>query len=112
MRRTRGWLALWLALLAGQARAQTRIEERWPLDSGGSVRVASPFGGIRVVRWDADSVAVAARRGPPAGRLYAAGGGHVRHLGVHHAAGPREHEVPGPRGATTGVQPVSACLYV
>src|SRR5437773_12158902 len=102
MRRTRGWLALWLALLAGRVTAQTRIEERWPLDSGGSVRVASPFGSIRVLGWDADSVAVSARLERRAGRFFAAGDAHVRNLGIDTAvggggAGPGVH---GPRGAT------------
>src|SRR2546422_10232293 len=112
MRRTRGWLALWLALLAGQATAETRMEERWPLDSGGSVRVASSFGSIRVLGWDADSVAVSARLAPRAGRFYAAGDGHVRNLGIDAAAGRAELEVHVPRGATVWVKSVSARIEV
>src|SRR3989449_10401807 len=99
MRRTTGWPALWLALLAGQATAQTRIEERWPLDSGGSVRVASSFGSIRVLGWDVDSVAVSARPAPRAGRFYAAGDGPGRKRGVDTAAGRAEAAVHVPRGA-------------
>jgi hypothetical protein len=111
-------------LLAGQATAQTRIDERWPLDSGGSVRVASPFGSIRVLGWDADSVAVSARLGPRAGRFYAAGDEHVRKLGVDIAADARDAARPGaggegaelevrvPRGATVWVKSATASIGV
>jgi len=111
---TRGWLALWLALFAGQAKAQARIEERWPLDSGGSVRVASPSGSIRVLGWDADSVAVSARLGPRAGRFYAAGDAHVRKLGIDAPAGGRgaELEVRVPRGATVWVKSATASIAI
>src|SRR3989475_8615161 len=112
MRRKRGGLALWLALLAGQATAPTRVEERWPLDSGGSVRVASSFGSIRVLGWDVDSVAVSARLAPRAGRFDGAGDGHVRNLGIDAAAGRAELEVHVPRGARVWVKSVSARIEV
>jgi len=109
----KGCLALWLALLAGQATAQTRIEERWPLDPGGSVRVASPSGSIRVLGWDADSVAVSARLGARTGRFFAAGDGHVRKLGVDGGNGePVELEVHVPRGATVWVKSATASIEV
>src|SRR5712691_5629971 len=112
MRRTRGWLALWLALLAGRATAQTRMEQRWPLDSGGSVRVASPFGSIRILGWDADSVAVSARFARRAGRFSAAGDAHVRKLAMDTAAGVAELEVHVPRGATVWVRSATASIAV
>jgi hypothetical protein len=112
MRRTRGWLALVLALLARQAMAQTRIDQRWPLDPGGSVRIASPFGTIRVLGWDVDSVAVAARLARRAGRFSAAGDGHVRNLGVDTAAGGAELEVHVPRGVTVWVKAATASIEV
>jgi DUF4097 and DUF4098 domain-containing protein YvlB len=114
MRRTRVWLVCAIALLARQATAQTRIEERWPLDSGGSVRVASPFGSIRILGWDADSVAVSARLERPAGegRFSAAGDAHVRKLAVDTAAGAAELEVHVPRGATVWVKSATASVEV
>src|SRR2546422_5505083 len=87
MRRIGGCLAFALALLARQATAQTRTDERWPLDSGGSVRIMNPFGRVRVLGWDADSLAVSARLERQAGRFFAAGDVHVRKLGVDTAAG-------------------------
>src|SRR2546425_11957423 len=87
MRRIGGCLAFAVALLARQATAQTRTDERWPLDSGGSVRIMNPFGRVRVLGWDADSLAVAARLERRAGRFFAAGDVHVRKLGVGTAAG-------------------------
>src|SRR2546428_13184443 len=73
MRAMTGWLALALTLLARQAMAQAQIAQRWPLDAGGSVRIANPAGRIRVLGWDADSVAVSGRLPPRAGRFPAAG---------------------------------------
>src|SRR2546428_12668397 len=87
MRRMRGCLALALALLARQATAQTRTDERWPLDSGGSVRIMNPFGRARVLGWAADSVGVSARLERGAGRFFEAGGEHVGELGVDTAGG-------------------------
>ena len=121
MRRTGGWLAFALVLLARQATAQARIDERWPLDSGGSVRIVSPVGRVRVLGWDADSLAVSGRLERRAGRFYAAGDAHVRKLGVDIAAGARdsgtgaggaELEVHVPRGATVWVKSAAAGIEV
>src|SRR2546427_11905452 len=87
MRRIGGCLAFAVALLARQATAQTRTDERWPLDSGGSVRIMNPFGRVRVLGWDADSLAVSARLERQAGRFFAAGGVRGRKLGGDTAAG-------------------------
>ena len=113
MRVMKGCLVLWLALLARQATAQARIDERWPLDPGGSVRIVNPFGSIRVFGWDADSVAVSARLGSGAGRFFAAGDGHVRKLGVDGGNGePAELTVHVPRGATVWVKSATASIEV
>src|SRR2546425_11475251 len=96
MRAMTGWLALALTLLARQAMAQAQIAQRWPLDAGGSVRIANPAGRIRVLGWDADSVAVSGRLAPRAGRFSAAGGPHVRTLGVDTWPGAAEPGIPGP----------------
>jgi len=109
----KGCLVLWLALLARQSTAQAWIDERWPLDAGGSVRIVNPFGRIRVLGWDADSVVVSARLGARAGRFFAAGDGHVRKLGVDGGNGePAELEVHVPRGATVWVKSASASIEV
>jgi len=109
----KGCLVLWLALLARQATAQARIDERWPLDPGGSVRIVNPFGSIRVLGWDADSVTVSARVGARAGRFVAAGDGHVRKLGVDGGNGePAELAVHVPRGATVWVKSATASIEV
>src|SRR3989442_2655 len=114
MRRMGGCLAFALALLARQARAQTRTDERWPLDSGGSVRIMNPFGSVRVLGWDADSLAVSARLERRAGRFFAAGDVHVRKLGVDTAAGGAgaDLEVHVPRGATVWVKAATANIDV
>jgi hypothetical protein len=113
------WLAFGLALLGGQATAQTRIDERWPLDPAGSVRIVNPVGTIRVRGWDADSLAVSARLARRAGRFYAAGDAHVRTLGVDIAvetgggAGTgAELDVRVPRGATVWVKSGTASIEV
>ena len=117
--RTKGWLAFGLALLARQAPAQARIDERWPLDPAGSVRIVNPVGTIRVRGWDADSLAVSARLEPRAGRFYAAGDAHVRKLGVDSAVDVRdaggtgaELEVRVPRRATVWVKSATASIQV
>ena len=114
MRRTAGWLAFALVLLVRQATAQARIDERWPLDSGGSVRIVSPVGRVRVLGWDADSLAVSGRLERRAGRFSAAGDAHVRKLGVDIAAGGggAELEVHVPRGATVWVKSTTASIEV
>src|SRR6266571_3104757 len=113
MRRMGGCLAFALALLARQATAQTRTDERWPLDSGGSVRIMIPLRSVRVLGWDADSLAVSARLERRAGRFYAAGDAHVRKLGVDGGgeAG-AELVVRVPRGATVWVKSATASIEV
>ena len=112
MRRMRGCLAFALTLLARQAMAQTRTEQRWPLDPGGSVHIVNPFGRVRVLGWDADSLAVSARLERRAGRFAAAGDAHVWKLGVDTAAGSAELEVHVPRGATVWVKAATASIEV
>ena len=112
MSRMRGCLALALALLTRQATAQTRTEQRWPLDPGGSVHIVNPVGRVRVLGWDADSLAVSARLERRAGRFTAAGDAHVRKLGVDTAAGSAELEVHIPRGATVWVKAATASIEV
>jgi len=115
MRRMGGCLAFALALLARQATAQTRTDERWPLDSGGSVRIMIPLGSVRVLGWDADSLAVSARleRRAGGGRFYAAGDSHVRKLGIDGAVGTgADIEVRVPRGATVWVKSATASIEV
>ena len=112
MSRMRGCLALALALLTRQATAQTRTEQRWPLDPGGSVHIVNPFGRVRVLGWDADSLAVSARLERRAGRFTAAGDAHVRKLGIDTAAGRAELEVHVPRGATVWVKAATASIEV
>ena len=112
MKRVRIWLAVAIALLARQATAQARIEQRWPLDSSGSVRIVNPSGRVRVLGWDVDSIAVSARLERRAGRFSAAGDAHVRTLGVDTAAGGSELEVHVPRGATVWVKSATASIEV
>src|SRR6266446_3643583 len=89
MVRTGTWLTVALVLLGRQAMAQARVDQRWPLDPGGSVRIVSPFGRIRVLGWDVDSVAVSGRLDAGAGRFYATGDAGARKLGVDIAADAR-----------------------
>jgi len=105
------WLGLVLALStrstaqAPPSRVNT-IGERWPFAADGSVRIVNPSGGIRVIGWDVDSLAVWAR-GP--GRLAAVGTASVRTLVVTGRAG---LEVRVPRGARVWVKSVSADIDV
>src|SRR6266566_932963 len=117
MVRTGTWLTVALALLGRQATGQARVDERWPLDPGGSVRIVSPFGRIRVLGWDADSVAVSGRLDAGAGRFYATGDAGARKLGVDIAADARnpgraELEVRVPRRATVWVRATAADIDV
>ena len=117
MMKTRTWLAFALALLPRQATSQARVDERWPLDPGGSVRIVSPFGRIRVLGWDADTVAVSGRLDAGAGRFYATGGAGARKVGVDIAADARstgraELEVRVPRRATVWVRSAAADIDV
>src|SRR2546425_1042882 len=107
MVRTGTWLTVALALLGRQATGQARVDERWPLDPGGSVRIVSPFGRIRVLGWDADSLAVSGRLDAGAGRFYATGDAGARKLGVDIAADARnsgraELQIRVPRRAMAG----------
>lgn len=112
MRGMRGWLALALTLLGRQATAQTQIAQRWPLDPGGSVRIVNPAGRIRILGWDADSVAVSGRLAPRAGRFSAAGDPQVRTLGVDAGAGAADLEIHVPRQATVWVKSATATIEV
>ena len=112
MRAMKGWPALALTLLAHQATAQAQIAQRWPLDPAGSVRIVNPAGGIRVLGWDTDSVAVSGRLAPRAGRLSAAGDRHVRTLAVDAGAGAADLEIHVPRGATVWVKSATATIEV
>jgi len=67
---------------------------------------------VRVLGWDADSLAVSARLERRAGRFTAAGDAHVRKLGVDTAAGSAELEVHIPRGATVWVKAATASIEV
>ena len=109
MTRARGWLAFVLVLLARQVTAQARIDERWPLDSGGSVRIVSRFGRLRLLGWDADSLAVSGRLESGTGRFSATGDTHVRKLD---AASRADLEVRVPRGATVWVKSATASIEV
>src|SRR2546430_17546021 len=102
----KGWLALALSLLARQATAQAQIAQRWPLDPGGSVRIVNPAGRIRVLGWDADSVAVSGRLEPRARRFSAAGDQHVRTLGGATRPGAAEQESHVRRPSTAMVKDV------
>ncbi len=119
MTRSVGWLggALLIALGARGLAGQGRVEERWEFDAGGSVRIMNPFGRVRVIGWDADSLAVSGRLAPGAGRFYAAGDARVRKLGVDVPAderdtGPAELEVRVPRRASVWVKSATADIEV
>jgi hypothetical protein len=112
-----GCLALVLLWVARTAAAQARVDERWPLDAGGSVRVMHPAGRVRVVGWDVDSLAVVGTLAPGAGRFYSAGDGHVRKLGVDlpadgRIAGRADLVVRVPRRANVWVKSATADIEV
>src|SRR2546422_5625517 len=92
MVRTVGWLALGCALLgrSGLAQGGGPVAARWAFDPGGSVRIMNPYGQIRVIGWDVDSLAVSGRLEAKAGRFYAAGDARVRKLGGEVPGGPRD----------------------
>src|SRR5689334_2045704 len=118
MVKTMSWLALAVALLGGRhGAAQGRVDERWSCDVAGSVRIMVPFGRIRVIGWDAESLAVSGRLEREAGRFYAAGDSRVRKLGVdvpleQRAAGRAELEVRVPRRASVWVKTATADIEV
>src|SRR2546426_12832302 len=97
MVRTVGWLALGCALLGRSGLAQGEgggpggpVAARWAFDPGGAGRIMNPYGQIRVIGWDVDSLAVSGRLDAQAGRFYAAGGAGVRELGVEGPGGQRD----------------------
>ncbi len=121
MTRSVGWLggALLIALGARGLAGQGRVEERWEFDAGGSVRIMNPFGRVRVIGWDADSLAVSGRLAPGAGRFYAAGDARVRKVGVEVPADERDAgrggadlEVRVPRRASVWVKSATADIEV
>jgi len=114
MRAMNGWPALALALLARQPTAQAQIAERWPLDPSGSVRIVNPAGRIRVLGWDADSVALSGRLEPRAGRFSAAGDTHVRTVRIDTGpgGGAAELQIHVPRRATVWVKSATATIEV
>ncbi|HKW40499.1 MAG TPA: hypothetical protein VJN39_04555 [Gemmatimonadales bacterium] len=112
---------VWLALLVLGARAtlvgaQQRIDQRWPLDARGSVRIVNPFGTIRVLGWDADSLGVSARLESGAGKLSSAGDSAVRKVWIdapfRAATGRADLTVHVPRGATVWVKSLTASIAV
>src|SRR5207249_2215595 len=109
MVRTAGWLARGCAPLGRSARAQ----------GGGpvAVRIMNPYGQIRVIGWDVDSLAVAGRLDAQAGRFYSAGDARVRKLGVEvpveqRDAGKAQLEVRVPRRAAVWVKTATADIAV
>src|SRR2546426_5021808 len=117
MVRTVGWLALGLTLLGPAGVAQAPVAARWAFDPGGSVRIMNPYGQIRVIGWDVDSLAVSGRLEAKAGRFYAAGDARVRKLGVEvpveqRDAGKADLEVRVPRRAAVWVKTATADIAV
>jgi DUF4097 and DUF4098 domain-containing protein YvlB len=106
-----------LALSGRDAASQQRVDERWPLASGGSVRIVNPFGRVRVVGWDAESLSVSGRLERGAGGFSAAGDARVRKLlvlpsGDEREAGRAELEVHVPRRASVWVKSATADIAV
>src|SRR6058998_182302 len=121
MVRTVGWLALGCALLGRSGLAQGEgggpVSARWAFDPSGSVRIMNPYGQIRVIGWDVDSLAVLGRLEAKAGRFYAAGDPRVRKVGVEvpadrRDAGRAELEVRVPRRASVWVKSATADIEV
>jgi hypothetical protein len=113
------WVALALGLALGvpAAGAQEPVAAGWRFDPTGSVRIMNPFGRIRVIGWDADSLAVSGQVGPGAGRLYAGGTARVRKLGVDIPVATQdtthaELEVRVPRRASVWVKSATADIAV
>jgi hypothetical protein len=110
-------MALLLALLVRGGAAQQRIDERRPFEPGGSVRILNPFGRVRVIGWDTDSLAISGTLAPQAGRFYAAGSARVYKVGVDvpreaPTPGPAELEVRVPRRASVWVKSATADIQV
>jgi putative adhesin len=117
--RTGGWLAVALALGAARAAGQQRIDERWPLDPHGTIRIVNSVGTVRVLGWDADSLGVSARLEPGAGKFSTGGDTVVRKLWVEGGGGGRvgkagraDLTVHVPRGATVWVKSAAADIAV
>jgi hypothetical protein len=97
--------------------SQQPLDERWPLASGGSVRIVNPFGRVRVVGWDAESLGVSGRLERGAGGFSAAGDARVRKLlvapsGDEREAGRADLEVHVPRRASVWVKTATADIAV
>jgi hypothetical protein len=105
-----------LALSVRLAVSQQPLDERWPLASGGSVRIVNPFGRVRVVGWDAESLSVSGRLERGVGGFSAAGDARVRKLLVapsaEREAGRADLEVHVPRRASVWVKTATADIAV
>src|SRR5206468_4460412 len=102
---------------SGRALGGGPVSARWAFDPGGSVRIMNPYGQIRVIGWDVDSLAVAGRLDAQAGRFYSAGDARVRKLGVEvpveqRDAGKAQLEVRVPRRAAVWVKTATADIAV
>src|SRR2546427_12742194 len=108
MVRTVGWLALGCALLgrSGPAQGGGPVSARWAFDPGGSVRIMNPYGQIRVIGWDVDSLAVAGRLDAQAGRFYSAGDARVRKVGGGVPGEQRDAGEGGPEGRGARAAPL------
>ena len=110
-------LGVALALSVRAAVSQQRVDERWPLAAGGSVRIVNPFGRVRVFGWDAESLSVSGRLERGSGSFSAAGDARVRKLlvappGDQRDAGRAELEVHVPRRASVWVKSATADIAV
>jgi hypothetical protein len=106
-----------VALLARGAAAQQRVDERRPFEPGGSVRILNPVGRVRVIGWDADSLAIVGSLAAEAGHFYATGTARVYKLGVDvptdaRSPGAAELEVRVPRRASVWVKSATADIEV
>jgi hypothetical protein len=105
-----------LVLSVQEAASQQRIDQRWPLAAGGSVRIVNPFGRVRVVGWDAESLSVSGRLERGVGGFSAAGDARVRKLLVapsaEREAGRADLEVHVPRRASVWVKTATADIAV
>ncbi|HVH66775.1 MAG TPA: hypothetical protein VM716_02830 [Gemmatimonadales bacterium] len=99
------------------AGAQQRIEQRWPLEPHGSVRIVNPFGTIRVMGWDSDSLGVSARLAPRIAKFSTTGDTSVRKLWVDVSpqageAGRADLTVHVPRAVNLWVKSIAADIAV
>jgi hypothetical protein len=119
MLRAIAWVALAPALTLGprHAWAQEPVAAGWRFDPAGSVRIMNPFGRVRVIGWEAESLTVSGRLGRGAGRFYAGGTARVRKLGVDIPVTTQdttraELEVRVPRRASVWVKSATADISV